>query len=46
MKEGPTRRLLERLERQSSLDALERCFPLQPLAVDAPAETFYELYGL
>jgi hypothetical protein len=46
MKEEPTRRFLERLERQSSLDALEQCFPLQPLAVDAPAETFYAFYGL
>lgn len=46
MKERPTRQLLERLERQSSLDGLEQCFPLQPLAVDAPVQTFYEFYGL
>ena len=46
MREEPTRQLLERLERQSNLDALERCFPLQPLAVDAPVQTFYEFYRL
>jgi hypothetical protein len=46
MKEQATREFLERLERQSSPDGLERCFPLQPLAVDAPVEAFYDCYGL
>ncbi len=46
MKEPATRQFLARLERQSSLDGLERCFPLQALAVEAPVQDFYAFYGL
>jgi hypothetical protein len=46
MKEQATRQFLERLERQSSPDRLEQCFPLQPLAVDAPVQDFYDFYGI
>lgn len=46
MKEQPTRQFLERLDRGSSLDGLAQCFPLQPLAVDAPVQVFYDFYGL
>jgi hypothetical protein len=46
MKEEPARGFLARLERQSGPDGLEQCFPLQPLAVDAPVQAFYEFYGI
>jgi hypothetical protein len=46
MKEPATQRFLAQLERQSSLDGLERCFPLQALEVDSPIEAFYAYYGL
>ncbi len=41
-----TRPFLERLERQSSLDTLDQCFPLQVLTLEAPASVFYEFYGI
>jgi len=40
------RPFLERLERQSTLEDLERCFPFQVLAPEAPARDFYAFYGL
>jgi hypothetical protein len=46
IKESVTRPFLERLERQSSLDSLERCFPLQVLSVEAPVMEFYNFYGI
>jgi len=46
MKEPATRQFLARLERQSSPEGLERCFPLQPLEVEAPVEAFYDYHGL
>ena len=46
MKEPATRQFLARLERQSSPEGLERCFPLQALEVEAPVEAFYDYYGL
>jgi hypothetical protein len=46
LKEQAMRQFLARLERESSLDGLAQCFPLQPLAVDAPVQVFYESYGL
>ena len=46
IKEGVTRRFLERLERQTSLDGLVHCFPLQTLVAEAPAQDFYAFYGL
>ena len=35
---------LERLEGQESLEGLDQCFPLQALAVEAPADEFYALF--
>jgi hypothetical protein len=46
IKEGLTRQLLERLERQSSVDGLDQCFPLQVLAAEAPVTAFYEFYRI
>jgi hypothetical protein len=46
IKEGMTRQLLERLERQSSLDGLDRCFPFQVLALEASVLDFHEFYGV
>jgi hypothetical protein len=40
------REFLTRLERQSGLDDLSRCFPLQALAVEAPVRDFYNFYGI
>jgi hypothetical protein len=40
------REFLARLERQSGLDDLSRCFPLQALAVEAPGQDFYNFYGI
>ena len=36
--------LRARLARQSSLDGLDRCFPLPALSLEAPATEFYEHY--
>jgi hypothetical protein len=38
--------LRERLARQSSRDALLQCFPLQPLAVEAPVADLYRAFAL
>jgi hypothetical protein len=46
LKESMARQLLERLARQASLEGLDRCFPFQVLAVEAPASEFYEFYGV
>ena len=46
VRESVTRPFLERLERQSSLDTLDQCFPLQVLTLEAPASVFYEFYGI
>ena len=43
---SPARQLLERLERQPSLDDLARCFPLPVLSAEAPVEAFYDFSGL
>ena len=45
-KESMTRPFLERLERQSSVERLHECFPLQVLAVEAPVREFYDCYGI
>ena len=37
---------LERLSRQATMDDIAQCFPLQPLAVEAPATEFYAFHGL
>jgi hypothetical protein len=44
IKECMTRPFLERLERQSSLDSLSRCFPFQVLRVEASVSEFYDFY--
>jgi hypothetical protein len=41
-----TRQFLERLDRQSSLDILDQCFPFQVLALEAPAPDFYAFYKI
>jgi len=46
VKENMTHQFRERLERQSSLDSLDQCFPFQALSVDAPVEDFYDFYGV
>ena len=38
--------LLQRLERQVSLEGLDQCFPFQVLTAEASALEFYECYGL
>ena len=43
--ESMTRQFLERLDRQSSLDNLDQCFPLQVLSVEASVREFYEFMG-
>jgi hypothetical protein len=45
IREAMTRQFLERLGRQSSLESLDRCFPFQVLAVEAPVRDLYEFYG-
>jgi hypothetical protein len=37
--------LCERLGQQSSLEGLDRCFPFQALALEAPVAEFHEFYG-
>ena len=37
---------LDRLSRQSDMEHLAQCFPLQPLAVEAPLPEFYRFHGL
>jgi len=44
IKENVTRQFLARLERQSSLDGLDQCFPFQVLAVEASVLEFYKVY--
>jgi len=46
LKEPGARRLLERLGRQTSLDNLDECFPLQVLRLEAPVREFYDFYGV
>ena len=46
IRENMTRQFRERLERQSSLDSLEQCFPLRALSVGAPVQDFYNFYGV
>ncbi len=46
IKERMTREFLERLDRQSSLDSLDQCFPFQVLAVEASVLEFYDFYGI
>jgi hypothetical protein len=46
IREKATREFLDRLERQSSVGGLDRCFPFQALSVEAPIQDFYDFYGL
>ena len=46
IKESMTRPFLERLERQSSVDSLDQCFPFQVLAVEASVLDFYDFCGI
>lgn len=46
IKESTTRPFLERLERQSSWDRLDQCFPFQVLSVEASVLEFYGFYGI
>jgi hypothetical protein len=46
LKASMTHPFLERLERQSSLERLNECFPFQVLAVEAPVSAFYDFYGI
>ena len=46
VKESMAHQFLERLGRQSSLEGLDRCFPLQVLTVEASALDFFEFYGI
>jgi hypothetical protein len=46
VREKVTREFLERLERESSIDGLDRCFPFQALSVEAPVQDFYDFYGI
>jgi hypothetical protein len=41
IREDMARRFLERLEGESSLDRLDRCFPFQVLSVSAPVQAFH-----
>jgi len=46
IKEGMTRQLLDCLERLTSVDGLDQCFPLQVLAAEASVTYFYEFYRI
>jgi len=46
IKEDMTRQLLDRLERLTSVDGLDQCFPLQVLAAEASVTDFYEFYRI
>jgi len=41
----PVRSFLQRLERQSSLEGLDDCFPFQVLRLEAEAREFHDFYG-
>ena len=46
IRKSVTSQFLERLERQSSLDSLDQCFPFQVLSVEASVTEFYDFYGI
>ena len=46
IRESVGREFLDRLERQSSMDRLDACFPLQVLSLDASAAEFYDFYRI
>ena len=46
VKDDLARQFRDRLERQTALDGLGRCFPFQVLALEAAALDFYGFYGV
>ena len=46
IKENMTRQFLERLERESSVDSLDQCFPFHALSVNASVQDFYDFYEI
>jgi hypothetical protein len=46
IRESVKDRFVRRLERQSSLDGLDQCFPFQVIGVEAWTLEFYEFYGI
>ena len=46
IKAGVAGQFLERLERHASCEGLDRCFPLQPLSVEASVQDFYDFFRL
>lgn len=46
LNEPRAHRLLERLGRQTSLERLDQCFPLQVLGLEASVHEFYDFYGV
>jgi hypothetical protein len=44
IKENMTRQFRERLDRQSTVDGLDQCFPLQVLALNASVHEFSDFY--
>lgn len=46
LKESMARPFRERLERQSSFEHLDECFPFQVLTVEASVLEFYDFYGI
>ena len=45
-KESLTRQFLTSLAQTSTLDHVDECFPFNVLAVHAPAQRFYDFYGI
>jgi hypothetical protein len=46
IRKSTTSQFLERLERQSSGDGLDECFPFPVLSVEASVTEFYDFYGI
>src|SRR5262249_42862601 len=46
VRETRRQELLERLDRCSTVDDLDACFPLPVLGVEAAAQDFYDFYGV
>jgi hypothetical protein len=46
VREKPAAELRARLTRQSSLESLDECFPLQVLGLEAPVSEFYDFFGV
>lgn len=46
VREAPARAFVARLERQSTAEDVEECFPLSPLAVEAPVAELRRFYGV